>query len=164
MRIAGRLNFCLIAVTLLMPALRSDAQVTTAILLGVVRDASEAALPGATVVVTHEGTGVRREALSDERGEFVLSALPNGTYSVHIEMTGFKTHTSKGLVLGSGQTIRQTFVLEVGTQEETVTVTSSVPLIQTSSSNQAEMLGGQESGSFPSAGGTWRTCSALRPG
>jgi len=149
MRIARGLILSVVAALLLMPALRLDAQVTTAILVGIVRDISEASLPGATVVAIHEGTGVRREGLSDERGEFVLSALPNGTYSVKVEMPGFKSFTSKGLVLRSGQTIRQTFVLELGMQEETITVSGAVPLIQTSSSNQAQMLGSQEVRELP---------------
>ena len=54
------------------------AQVTTATLVGLVRDNSGAVIPGANVVATHEGTGVTREGVSDANGEFVLSALPNG--------------------------------------------------------------------------------------
>src|SRR5437762_14161857 len=52
------------------------AQVTTATLVGQLRDSSSAVIPGATVVATHEGTGVSREAVTDANGEFVLSALP----------------------------------------------------------------------------------------
>ena len=79
-----------------------DAQVTTATFLGLVHDSSGAVVPGATVVATHQGTGVPREAVTDERGEFVLSALPNGPYSVRIELTGFKSYTNEGIVLGCG--------------------------------------------------------------
>src|SRR5688500_6197966 len=103
--------FVLVDVVLVASASRLDAQVTTATLVGLVRDASGAVLPGANVIATHEGTGVPREGVTDQGGEFVLSALPNGTYSVRIEMPGFKTHSSSGMVLGSGQTIRQTFAL-----------------------------------------------------
>ena len=67
------------------------AQVTTATLVGQLRDSSGAGIPGAMVVATHEGTGVAREARTDGNGEFVLSALPNGPYTVKIELTGFKT-------------------------------------------------------------------------
>ena len=85
-----------------------NAQVTTATFFGLVRDTSGAVVPGATVVATNQGTGVPREAITDERGEFVLSALPNGSYSIRIELTGFKSYTNQGIVLGSGQTVRQT--------------------------------------------------------
>ena len=43
-----------------------------------------AVIPGATVVATHEGTGVSREGVSDANGEFVFSALPAGPYTVKL--------------------------------------------------------------------------------
>ena len=45
---------------------------TTSTLVGLVRDTSNAVIPGATVVATHEGTGVAREGVTDANGEFVL--------------------------------------------------------------------------------------------
>ena len=106
-------------------------------------------MPGATVVATNRGTGVPREALTDARGEFVLSALPNGPYSIRIEMPGFKTYTNEGIVLGAGQTVRQTFVLELGAVAETVTVAGEAPLIETATSSASETLGSQEVRELP---------------
>ena len=91
------------------------AQVTTATLVGLVRDSQNAVIPGATVVATHEGTGVSREGVTDANGEFVFSALPSGPYTVKVELTGFKTLQQQGMQLGAGQSVRQTFALEVGT-------------------------------------------------
>src|SRR4029077_8638818 len=90
------------------------AQVITATLYGVVHDSTGGILPGATVVVTHQGTTLTRETVSNERGEFALPALPAGPYAIKIELSGFKTYNSQGLALGAGQTVRQTYVLEVG--------------------------------------------------
>ena len=73
-----------------------DAQVTTATLVGLVRDNSAAVIPGANVLATNEGTGVTRESVTDVNGEVVLSALPAGTYTVRIELAGFKTITGAG--------------------------------------------------------------------
>src|SRR6185503_16931998 len=98
-------------VLFLMPAGAADAQVTTATLIGVVHDTSNAVIPGASVVATHEGTGVTREGVTDSNGEFVFSALPSGPYSVKIELTGFKTLQNQGMQLGAGQTVRQSFTL-----------------------------------------------------
>ena len=108
-----------------------------------------AVIPGATVVATHEGTGVARESVSDANGEFVLSALPSGPYTVRIELTGFKTISQRGMQLGAGQTMRQTFTLEVGAMSETVTVTGEAPLIETAMSLQADSLGSQEVRELP---------------
>ena len=113
------------------------------------RDNSAAVIPGANIVATHEGTGVSRESVSDANGEFVLSALPSGPYTVRIELTGFKTISQRGIQLGAGQTLRQTFTLEVGAMSETVTVTGEAPLVETATSLQADSLGSQEVRELP---------------
>ena len=125
------------------------AQVTTSTLVGLVRDTSNAVVPGATVVAAHEGTGVSREGVTDANGEFVFSALPAGPYAVRIELTGFKTLQNKGMQLGAGQTVRQSFTLEVGTLTETVTVAGEAPLIETAASLQSDSLGAQEVTELP---------------
>jgi outer membrane receptor protein involved in Fe transport len=119
----------------------AGAQVITATLYGVVHDTTGAILPGVTVVVTHQGTNLTRETVSDERGEFALPALPAGPYAIKIELSGFKTYNSQGLNLGAGQTVRQTYALEVGNIEESVTVTETSPLVQTSSTAQMQTMG-----------------------
>src|SRR5262245_39691094 len=93
----------LLSLVILAAGAQLDAQVTTATFVGLVHDGTGAVVPGATVIATNEGTGVPRETTTDERGEFVLSALPNGTYSINIQLTGFKSYTNKGIALGSGQ-------------------------------------------------------------
>lgn len=118
-----------------------DAQVTTATLLGTVRDSTGSMLPGATVTATHGETGISRTTASDTSGEFVLTALPNGPYTVKIELQGFRTHTSQGIQLGSGQTVRQTFELQLGEMAETVTVQAESPILKTATSEQMETLG-----------------------
>src|SRR5947207_15727296 len=104
-------------------------QVLEATLYGVVHDSTGGILPGVTVTVTHQGTNLTRETVSDEPGEFGLPALPAGPYAIKIELAGFKTFESRGLTLGAGQTVRQTYSLEVGAVAETVTVVESAPLI-----------------------------------
>src|SRR5687768_8111153 len=123
-------RFFLSTALLFVVSIAAHAQVTTATLVGLVRDAQNAVIPGATVVATHEGTGVSREGVSDANGEFVFSALPAGPYSVKVELTGFKALQNRGMQLGAGQTVRQSFALEVGAMAETVTVAGEAPLIE----------------------------------
>ena len=139
----------LLVALLLFLSTSAHAQVTTATLVGLVRDNSGAVIPGASVLATHEGTGVAREGVSDANGEFVLAALPSGPYTLRIELTGFKTISQRGIELGAGQTVRQTFQLEVGAMSETVTVTGDAPLVQTAMSLQADSLGSQEVRELP---------------
>ncbi|MSO30972.1 MAG: TonB-dependent receptor [Acidobacteria bacterium] len=129
--------------SLLLSSAHARGQVTTATLYGVVRDSSGGILPGVNVTVTHQGTNLTREAVTDGRGEFALPALPAGPYAIKIELAGFKTYTSSGLKLGAGQEARQTYGLEVGALAETVTVVESAPLIQTTSTAQIQTIGAE---------------------
>jgi len=132
---------CIVSLLLAVPAARG--QVTTATLYGVVQDTSRSVLPGVNVTVTHQGTTLTRETVTDARGEFALPALPAGPYAIKIELSGFKTYTSEGLRLGAGQEVRQSYVLEVGALEETITVTESTPLVQTTSTSQMQTIGAE---------------------
>jgi outer membrane receptor protein involved in Fe transport len=134
--------FLVMAALLVLP-IHARAQVLEATLYGIVQDTSGAILPGVNVTVTHQGTGLTRETVSDERGEFTLPALPAGTYGIKIELSGFKTYESRGLTLSAGQTVRQTYSLEVGTLAETVTVVEQAPLIQTATTAQVQTIGAE---------------------
>ena len=106
-------------------------------------------MPGASVVATHEGTGVPREATSDERGEFVLSALPAGPYAVRVRCPGSRRLPSRAFNSAPGQTVRQTFTLELGAVAESVTVAGEAPIIDTATSSQAATLGSLEVRELP---------------
>ena len=149
---------------LLLFTIRLEAQVTTSTLVGLVRDASGAVIPGVTVVATHEGTSVSREGVTDANGEFVFSALPNGPYTVRLELSGFKTLQNRGMQLSAGQTIRQTFVLEVGELAETVTVAGDAPLIDTAASLQTNTVGSQEVRELPVNRRNLSNLMSLTPG
>jgi hypothetical protein len=109
-------------------------------LYGVVRDSTAASLPGASVSVVNQGTGLSREAVTDVSGEFAFTALPSGRYTLRIELQGFKTYVNDSLELLGGQTVRQTFTIEVGQLEETVTVSERSPLVETASAAQKESM------------------------
>lgn len=141
-----------------------DAQVTTATIYGVVRDASGAVLPGASATAVNQGTGLARESVSDERGEFGIPALPAGLYVLRIELAGFKAYVNQGLQLGAGQSVRQNFVLEVGQLTENITVSESVPLVQTATVTQQESIGTQEVTQLPIARRNLVNLMTLAPG
>ena len=67
-----------------------DAQITTADIVGRVTDAAGGVLPGATVVVRNDATGLVRHLVTDARGEYVVNLLPIGTYAVEVSMPGFR--------------------------------------------------------------------------
>src|SRR5712691_3033329 len=98
------------------------AQVTTATLYGIVRDPTGAVIPGAAVTITHEGTGAVKKTITSDTGEFVFDFLHVGSYTLKIEMPGFKTSVSQGIDLAAGQEVRHTYDLQVGEVAESVTV------------------------------------------
>ena len=88
------------------------AQVTTGTFYGIVTDQSGAVVPGANVTLTNEGTGVANSLITDEHGEFGFNFVPIGSYTLKIEISGFKTLENKNLEVRAAQSIRRTFVLE----------------------------------------------------
>lgn len=83
-----RLELSLAALCLALAAETSaQTRATTADLAGLVVDQSAAVLPGATVTAHNADTNHTRSATTDERGHFLIPALPPGTYDVRAELT-----------------------------------------------------------------------------
>jgi outer membrane receptor protein involved in Fe transport len=111
------------------------AQNPTFALEGVVIDAQQGVLPGASVTVQNVLTGLNRSVTSDENGRFVFRGLPpEGRYTVRVELAGFATEVREGLVFNAGQNAVLNFSLKLSTVQETVTVAGDAPIVQTTSS------------------------------
>lgn len=109
------------------------AQRTTANIYGFVKDSSGAVVPGITVQLTNELTGIEHRATTNEAGEFSATFLPVGRYTVRVEAQGFKTFIQRGLELTSGQQIRYPISLELGEVTQQIDVTAEAPLLQNAS-------------------------------
>ena len=107
---------------------------TTSTLNGIVVDSSGAVIPGANVTAKHNATGISSEAVSNTEGVFSLPALNTGTYTVTVSLQGFKQYVTNNVVLTSGAGANVRAVLEVGTLEETITVSSQSAIVQTQNS------------------------------
>src|SRR5215207_5128715 len=79
------------------------AQTPTGSIDGVVVDTTGAVVPGVTVALTHEPTGVVREVVSDGQGLFRAPLLPVGPYTVKATLAGFQTFETRGISLTIGQ-------------------------------------------------------------
>src|SRR4051812_26225691 len=93
-----------------------------AIISGVVTDSTGASVPGATVKVRDEGTGVETSLITNAAGAYTTPPLVLGTYSVTVDHAGFKTANSSGILLQGGQMIRHDVDLQVGSVAETIEV------------------------------------------
>lgn len=110
------------------------AQGTTSRLSGLVTDATGGVLPGVTVTVTNEATGVTFTTVTSGAGTYVFEALGIGSYTVKAELTGFKTATSTGNRVAIGQPTSVTLTMEPGDMSETITVVAAAALVQTATS------------------------------
>ena len=100
-------------------------------LTGVVRDASDAVLPGATVTIYNDATGFSQTETTSEIGAFTFPQLQVGTYRVVVELAGFKTQTYTQVVINVGQEYSLSAKLAIGELSETVQVTAGELLVKT---------------------------------
>ena len=89
---------------------------------GTVTDANGAVIPNAAVRITDKATGLFRDLTTNAEGNYEAAALKPGTYEVLVTANGFKKTIAEAVLNGS-ETVRADIKTEVGTQNETVTVT-----------------------------------------
>ena len=106
-------------------------------LRGSVKDA-QGVIPGVAITLTNEANGVTRDTISNASGEYSFPAIDPSTYTVKAAVQGFKTFDRKGIRIGTQQFITLDIVLEVGTVEESITVTADAPLIETSNASHGK--------------------------
>ena len=116
-------------------------QTTTGQIGGSVVDPSKDVIPGAAIVLQHEGTGEARTATTNAEGQFVFAALVPGTYRVTVEREGFRSFVQTGIVLTANERrALGALTLELGSVTENVSVAASNVAVQTGSSENSELL------------------------
>ncbi|HEX2712116.1 MAG TPA: TonB-dependent receptor, partial [Candidatus Acidoferrales bacterium] len=120
------------------------AQETFGTILGSVTDASGAPVGGVKITITNIGTGIVRSFEADATGNYVVSYLIPGTYSVSAAKVGFKTTTQAGIVLVVDQKARVDLKLQVGAVTETVNVLGTPPQIETESSEIGTVIASKQ--------------------
>ena len=133
-------------------------------ILGTVRDPSGAVLPGVTVTLTNAGTGLSRNSVTDASGDYLVTNLPIGTYSVTAQLDGFQTATATGIRLQVDQRARINLELKVGTVSETLTVSAQAPLIDTETSTLGQVMTSQTIDQLPLGRRDFMQLTLLLPG
>jgi hypothetical protein len=121
----------LFACALLAGARSSQAQVLYGTLVGSVTDSSELAVVGATVVATDTGTNIAKTATTDNSGNYRLTNLVPGTYSVSVAAKTFGSVVSQEITIRANIELRFDVQLHPKSVGETVTVTGAPPELQT---------------------------------
>jgi len=120
--------------------LPASAQFDSGQISGFVRDAQQGALPGATVTVANEATGNKRSTVTNSNGFYVLPDMPVGSYTVTVELSGFKKFARTGVRLTATSQIAVDAELELGSLEETITVTAGNAFVQTTTAQVARTI------------------------
>jgi hypothetical protein len=131
---------------------------------GTVVDSSQAIINGATVVAVNTATTVSRTEVSNQEGIFVFPDLPIGAYQLQISKPGFQTQKRDGIVLLTGQTLDLQISLAVGSETQSVQVTSGAPLIQTASSSIQASVDEKQMQDLPLNGRNPLQLTTLTPG
>jgi hypothetical protein len=155
---------CVLAAVVGCVAVSAFAQGGNATITGTVYDQDKAVLPGVTVTVTNEATGISRDTVTGPEGLFVIPTLLPGTYTVRAELAGFQTQTREGLVLRIGQEAALDLTMGLAGVAENVTVTADAPIIETTASRIGSVVTDQEIDQLPSQGRNHLSLMQLVPG
>ncbi len=122
---------CLIVLAFSMTATVASAQILYGSVVGVVKDAQGASVPGATVTITNKETALTLDATTNPEGGYSFTNVLPGQYDVKVSLTGFREFVRSNVPVSISNISRVDVTLEVGTLSETVTVASEAQLLQT---------------------------------
>jgi len=144
--VKAKISTTVILIVLLTPTLPLIAQNTSGSITGVVQDASGAVIPGAQVTLINQEQGVTaRDTITNEAGIYLFSALPAATYTVSVELPGFKTYKKTDVKLFVNDRMGlPPIVLEVGSQAESVTVEAAAVTLETVSAERSGIVTGRQ--------------------
>ena len=125
------------------------AQVLYGGIVGNIKDAQGAVIPGATVTATNKETGLTRETVTNEEGVYSLTNVLPGPYDVKVAMTGFREAIQTSVPVTIGQISRVDLTLQVGALTETITVESAAQLLQTDKADVSTELKSAEITNLP---------------
>ncbi len=127
-------------------------------------DQQAGALPGVTLVVTHQDSGIFRQVASNQDGSYFVTGIVPGVYRVVAELAGFKKYDRPNVLLEVGKTVTLDVALEVGNLEESITVTGAAPLVDLTSKQVGGNVSERELTELPNATRNWLGFVGLLPG
>jgi len=145
-------------------ASHANAQVTYGSIVGNVRDASGAMVPGVNVTVSNESTGEKSLKQTNEVGAYAFTTLLPGVYSIHAAHSGFKEIDIRGITLQVNQTARYDLALEVGAVTQTIEVQASAPVLATDSGDVGNVVSNTQVEKLPLNGRNFVQLASLTNG
>lgn len=116
------------------------AQYDTAEVLGAVHDPAGALIPGASVTLINQETGIQSKIATDEKGDFDFFNVKVGRYAMVVEHAGFAKYTAKDVLVDVNARQRVEVAMQVGAITETVDVTGAAAPLETDSSEHGQVI------------------------
>lgn len=155
---------CTVLLGLTLLASPAWAQTASGTILGEIKDSTGGALPGVTVTAINQSNGATRDAVTDARGGYSFSALPPGVYTIKAALTGFHETQRTDVRLPIASQVEVAFVLEVGGVQETVTVSSVAPLVNSTEQAVRTNIETQQIAELPLKSRDFLDLTLLAPG
>src|SRR5580698_132118 len=156
-----RWYFLLLSTMLSAFSLRAD---VTGSILGVVRDASGAVLPGVAVTATNLETNQTQSGRTDTAGEYRILALPIGNYKVEASSTGFQKFVTTGIELTVNEQRRVDINLQVGNIQQEVSVSATALQVESVNTQVGQVIDEKKVLALPLNGRSYIDLLGLQPG
>src|SRR5438067_3480793 len=160
----SRRRHLLLALSVFLGILATQALAQEATLVGTVSDSSGAVIPNATITITNMATGQVRNLATNDAGQYVATALPIGTYDVKVQAAGFGLADTTGVVLNVGDRRRVDFGLKVGTTQTSITVEAASIAVKTDSGEVSSVITGEQITQLETNGRSLYSIVNLAPG
>ncbi|HYL12576.1 MAG TPA: carboxypeptidase-like regulatory domain-containing protein, partial [Terriglobales bacterium] len=154
---------CAAGIILLFLSCAASAQ-TTGSIVGKVTDPSGAVVPGGIVKATNQATSFSREAITSVSGEYVISLLPVGRYTITAQKQGFEPYRFSDVVVNVNENIRVDVPLSLGKVAESVSVTVGVAEVETRSATLGKVIDETKIEDLPLNGRNFLNLAVLQPG
>jgi hypothetical protein len=141
----------------------AQTQITTAVIEGVVSDASGGVLPGVNVEIKNVDTNLSRTLVTDGEGRFAALQLPPGRYTATFRLSGFATLVQENITVTVGQSLRLAPQLRPG-GAETVNVSVDAPTVDLTRTNATTTLDENTISTTPILGRKFEDLLTLTPG
>ncbi|MFN0084538.1 MAG: TonB-dependent receptor domain-containing protein [Blastocatellia bacterium] len=158
------LRACAITLAFLSITATGLAQFDTATLLGAVRDATGAVLPGVTVTLKNIDTGIAVMVQTDEDGNYQFANVRIGNYRVSAEKQGFSTAVAERVNMTVNARQRVDLTMQLGAVTETVVITDAAQLLEADSSVRGQVVQREQIVNLPLNGRSYANLVLLAPG
>lgn len=139
----------LLIIAVLTPFVAKAQMAGTGAISGTVTDTTGAVVGNATITATETTTNVKTVRTSTGAGDYSITPLTPGNYTVKVTATGFRTFVQENVTVDALTTVPLNVALAVGTAEQTITVTSAPPVLETTDATLGAVMDNQMYSSLP---------------